>query len=123
MKFKTTKRAVMDGHDYVIATGYCAVWDLLRLESPAAYTEGVYGWNADVYSFDDINVAITTGPRPFGNLKASSETLEKFKRAACDLRKKTRFSDYYDTLPETHKLISEFIETVKAENGIVDSMD
>ena len=65
MKYKTTKRNVMNGYSNVISVGYCDFQSLLRCKEPIAYTSGVYGWNADVYDFG--NVAIVTGYRPFGN--------------------------------------------------------
>ena len=116
MKFKTTKRAVMDGYSYVIETSYCSVYDLLSLESPNAYTCGVYGWNADIYSFGDT--AIVTGYRPFGRLKARPETIEKYKRAALDLKKASASFSFSNTRDAMQALIADFIETVKAENGI-----
>lgn len=69
MKYKTTKRAVMDGYGFVISVGYADLQELLRCKSPVAYTSGQYGWNADIYDFG--NIAICTGYRPFGNISSS----------------------------------------------------
>lgn len=69
MKYKTTKRAVMDCYDFVISVGYADLQELLRCKSPVAYTGGQYGWNADIYDFG--NIAICTGYRPFGNISSS----------------------------------------------------
>lgn len=115
MKFKTTKKAVMDGYSFVIETGYCSVYDLLSAENPIAYTCGVYGWNADIYAFDDV--AIVTGYRPFGRLKVKHETLEKYKKAAEAIKNINRW-DYVNTRTALHALVLDFIETVKKENGI-----
>ena len=69
MKYKTTKRAVMDGYGFVISVGYADLQFLLYCKSPVAYTSGQYGWNADIYDF--WNVAICTGYRPFGNISSN----------------------------------------------------
>ena len=69
MKYKTTKRAVMDGYGFVISVGYTDLQHLLHYKSPVAYTSGQYGWNADVYDFG--NIAICTGYRPFGNISSN----------------------------------------------------
>lgn len=63
MKFKTTAKRVRDGYR-CFSVGYCDLQNLLRYQNPVAYTCGIYGWNADVYSFG--NIAIVTGYRPFG---------------------------------------------------------
>lgn len=70
MKYKTTKRAVMDGYGFVISVGYADLQELLCCKSPVAYTSGQYGWNADIYDFG--NIAICTGYRPFGNISSSN---------------------------------------------------
>ena len=117
MKFKTTKKAVMDGYSFVIETGYCSVYDLLSAENPIAYTCGLYGWNADIYAFDDV--AIVTGYRPFGRLKINHETVERYKKAAEEIKKANRYFDYANMRTLLRALISDFIDTVKKENGIM----
>ena len=69
MKYRTTKKAVMDGYGFVISVGYADLQYLLHCKSPVAYTSGQYGWNADIYDFG--NIAICTGYRPFGNISSS----------------------------------------------------
>lgn len=51
MKFRTTKKAIMANYGNVIKVDYCDLQNLLKYESPIAYTAGVYGWNADIYDF------------------------------------------------------------------------
>lgn len=61
MKYKTTRKAVVNGSVNVRSTGYCDLSYLLRNHSPIAYTCGVYGWNFDV--FEVYGVTICTGYR------------------------------------------------------------
>ena len=70
MKVKVTKRQILDNYCHVISVGYCDLQDLLRFKNANYYTCGVYGWNSDIYDMG-CGVAIATGYRPFGNLKAS----------------------------------------------------
>lgn len=64
MKYRTTRRDVMNGYYKVFSVGYCDLQNLLSRDSAVAYTCGVYGWNADIYDFGTY--AICTGYRPFG---------------------------------------------------------
>ena len=78
---KTTKSSVLN-HFTCISVGYCDLQNLLNWKRRAAHTEGVYGWNADVYTFDDRqNVAIVTGYRPFGE-SVDSELIRKYEKKA-----------------------------------------
>jgi hypothetical protein len=36
--------------------GYCKLSNLLECEKKLGYTTGVYGWNADVYNYDNVNI-------------------------------------------------------------------
>lgn len=47
MKFKTTRKAVKENSGIILEVGYCELQNLLYFKDPAAYTCGVYGWNAD----------------------------------------------------------------------------
>lgn len=83
MKFKTTKKAVMDGYDKVICVGYCSLQSLLRCESESAYTVRREGWGADIYDFG--NVAIVTGYAPFGNIRPAYETNQRYEKRAREI--------------------------------------
>lgn len=61
MKFKTTRKAIVNGYVNVRYAGYCDLQALLYNHSPIAYTCGVNGWNFDVY--DVYGVTICTGYR------------------------------------------------------------
>lgn len=63
MKFKTTRKAIVDGTpaNKLFSAGYCDLQHLLRNHDPIAYTHGVYGWNFDVYQV--YGITICTGYR------------------------------------------------------------
>lgn len=81
MKFKTTKKDIMRNY-YCIKVGYCELQRLLSCVAPTAYTCGTYGWNADVYTFEDSNTAIITGYRPFGEFSADYDLCRKYEEKA-----------------------------------------
>lgn len=80
MKFKTTKKAIMNGYRNTIKIGYCNLAYLLHEENETAYTTRSEGWGADIYSFGDT--AIVTGYAPFGNISPDYETQKKYDNQA-----------------------------------------
>lgn len=90
MKIKTTRKEILNGY-FCYQVGYCALVNLLFFKQPAAYTSGINGWNADVYTFD--NVAIVTGYRPFGQ-HIPYNLVEKYENYAQDvLRSGNNYDD------------------------------
>jgi hypothetical protein len=61
MKYKTTRKAIVNGNTNIISAGYCELAYLLTNHSPLAYTCGIYGWNFDVYEV--YGLTICTGYR------------------------------------------------------------
>ena len=108
MKFKTTKKAIMEGFNKVIEIGYADLSNLLEFREPIAYTSGVYGWNANIYDMGD-GVAIVTGYRPFGNISPDYQTVEKFNKKARQLRQDL---DWEKARDEIEKLLNEFVGEV-----------
>lgn len=109
MKYKTTKRDVMNGYAAVISVSYCGLQTLLRCETERAYTTRREGWAADVYDFG--MTAIVTGYAPFGNIKPDYDTVHRYEKAA------EKIAYNYDLTWEEQKtqlsaLIKEFIEEV-----------
>lgn len=105
MKAKVTQKSVKVTHRAVSAVGYCGLWNLLCYETPVAYTAGVYGWNADVYTFGDV--AITTGYRPFGK-QIPFDVYYKYDVRAKEIRADSRW-DADKAKPQLDALIQEFI--------------
>ena len=81
MKYRPTKKTIMEGYSRVISVGYCNLQRLLAFQTPVAYTCGTYGWNADVYNFG-AGAVIVTGYRPFGNFKAKYDLCRKYEKLA-----------------------------------------
>lgn len=79
MTYRTNIKDVKNSYEKVISVNYCGLQNLLRFESPVAYTSGVYGWNADIYEFN--NIAIVTGYRPFGK-RINYDILRKYEKKA-----------------------------------------
>lgn len=72
MKYKTTRRAVVDGTaaNYLVCAGYCDLSHLLRGHEPQAYTAGTYGWNFDVYHVHGLTIC--TGYRNMPGRRAAN---------------------------------------------------
>ena len=70
MKFKTTRKAIVNGSSNIVYAGYCDLSTLLRNHSPIAYTCGVYGWNFDVYEIDGLTIC--TGYRGMPGRRANN---------------------------------------------------
>lgn len=56
MKFKTTRKEIVNNYSNIRAVGYCDLYYLLSFKNPSAYTCGVYGWNFDVYALDGLTI-------------------------------------------------------------------
>ncbi len=79
---KTTRHEIERRNALCIEVGYCNLCNTLRecADHRDGHTEGVYGWNADIYEFD--NFAIVTGYRPFGKHILSYEFCKKWEKKA-----------------------------------------
>lgn len=64
MKYRTTQKEIKNNFGLVYKVGYCELQNLFNYTNAESYTCGVYGWNADIYSYG--GTAIVTGYRPFG---------------------------------------------------------
>lgn len=112
MKYKTTKKAVMERHVACVSVGYCNLQKLLNYVSPNAYTCGVYGWNADIYDVSG-GYAIVTGYRPFGK-SASYELCQKYEKLADKINERYLADElnYDGAALEARYLLAELIAEV-----------
>ena len=114
LKRRVTKKSVYAdyGKENCIEVGYCGLQSLLRYESPYGYTEGVYGWNADLYAVGDYH-CIVTGYRPFGGIRPSYDVIRKYEERAEQILK-----DYghlsFTCVDMMTALLAEFVEEVTA---------
>lgn len=105
MKFKTTRKAVVNGtpSNSLVCAGYCDLKCLLRGHEPIAYTAGTYGWNFDVYMV--YGLTICTGYRGMPGRRANN--IDEYEKRA-----ETICSDYYrnyeDRQNEIEALLKEF---------------
>lgn len=109
MKFRTTGKAIKANYD-AVALGYCEAQSLLRTVEPIAYTCGVYGWNADIYT--NGHKAIVTGYRPVGREpKLTFEEVRIYEAAA-----RVIASDYNKPYEQRQKeladLLKDFFEKI-----------
>lgn len=100
MKTKTTIKRIKTTEENIIRVGYCDLWYLLKDVEPSYYTSGVYGWNADVYTFGGC--AIVTGYRPFGNILVSHELIQLYNHTA-----KKIWENYNLSYDEQKRMIEE----------------
>lgn len=84
MRIKVAKKEIVKNFK-CFSVGYCDLQTLLNVANPQFYTAGVYGWNADIYTFG--NIAIVTGYRPFGK-QIDFDIIRKFEDAAQKNREK-----------------------------------
>ena len=107
MKYKTTRKAIVNGTSPATLRrcGYCDISELLRTESPTAYTAGVYGWNFDVYHVHGLT--ITTGYRNMCGTRL--ERCEEYNKRAREVwMDYTRTWD--DRAQDVRELLREFCE-------------
>ena len=104
MKFKTTRKAIVEGSVKLVCAGYCDLQTLLRNHSPIAYTSGIYGWNFDVYEVNGLTIC--TGYRGMPGRRANNiGEYERKARAIMDEYSR----NYEERCADVEKLLGEFI--------------
>ena len=104
MKYKTTRKAIVNGSANVKCAGYCDLQNLLKSHSPVAYTSGVYGWNFDVYEV--YGVTICTGYR---NMPGSRlEGVAEYEEAAAKIWSWENKAPFEEKQKQSEKLLQEF---------------
>ena len=104
MKYKTTRKAVVNGSVNVRSAGYCDLSHLLINHSPVAYTCGVYGWNFDV--FEVYGVTICTGYRNMPG--ARLEGVREYEEKAMAILSWDNKAPYEEKREQVEKLLQEF---------------
>lgn len=106
MKFKTTRKAIVNGSANIVCAGYCDLSYLLRNHSPIAYTCGVYGWNFDVYEIDGLTIC--TGYRGMPGRRANNiGAYEEKARQIMSWENKIPFEEKQEQLEQ---LLHEFVK-------------
>lgn len=105
MKYKTTRKAIVNGSINIRSAGYCDLQHLLRNHEPIAYTCGVYGWNFDVYEV--YGLTICTGYR--GMPGSRLDGIQKYEKQAQHLAYDYKSSAEWDeNRKKTERLLQDF---------------
>ena len=56
MKYKITIKELKNSSDLILNVGNDNIQTLLKYLSPYGYNYGCYGWNFDVYYFDNVDI-------------------------------------------------------------------
>ena len=107
MKYRTTRKAIINGCINIKSVGYCDLCHLLRNHEPNAYTCGVYGWNFDVYEV--YGVTICTGYRGMPGERAKGT--EEYEKKARDIWAWENKMSYEEKREAVEKLLKEFCES------------
>ena len=103
MKYKTTRKAIVNGCENIRSAGYCDLSYLLQNHSPIAYACGIYGWNFDVY--EAYNVTICTGYRGMPGKRL--DDVQEYEKKAREIW--SSYDTPYETKKEKiEKLLYEF---------------
>ena len=105
-KIETRKKHIQQMFPNIIKLGYCEAQFLLRCLNPSFYTHGVYGWNADVYIYNDETV-IVTGYRPFGNINVDHDTVKAYDKKAYEIWESK--VDYTEKRKKVYALLREMM--------------
>ena len=109
---KKTTNKYMTSNYIILTTGYCALQNLLELSTADFFTSGVYGWNADFYTFN--NIAICTGYKPCKGVVIPVHIVKEYDRKAEEVIKSIDL-DYYTKKEILNSLISGLITEVLKE--------
>ena len=105
---KLTKKEVLNNYK-CYEVGYCELQYLLHYKNAVGYTSGVYGWNADIYIFD--NIALVTGYRPFGQ-EIDHALARKYEQKAMKIADNYKLT-YEQRKRKINNLLNKFIEEIK----------
>lgn len=106
--YVTTQKAIRQNYKNVIAINYCKAQYLLQYMSPEACTVRREGQASDIYVINRDTV-ISTGYKPFGNIKPSFDLLDYYEDKA---RKIDPSLPFEDRVKATTQLLNEFIEKI-----------
>ena len=108
MKTKTTMKAIKNNWSKVFKTGYCDLQYIFHNESPTYYNCGVYGWNCDIYTDFQRDIAITTGYRGMIGKQIPRELIEKYENIAKEILESNK--SYEEMQEELYNNRENFLE-------------
>lgn len=92
-----------------VSIGYCDAWYLLKFQNPEFYHAGIYGWDFDVYTFNDC--VICTGYRSTIGERPDYELLKMYENEAKKICENYNLS-YEDRAFKVNNLLSAFLESI-----------
>ena len=107
-----TRKEIINNFNKVYSVGYCDLQFLLRGQNRIGYNSGVYGWNYDVFSFDNGNIAICTGYRSTPGERIDYDIIRKYETKAEAIFKDYSIK-YEEQQKKLEKLIKKFIEEIQ----------
>lgn len=107
-----TRKEIINRFNYVYSVGYCDLQHLLRYHNKIGYNSGVYGWNFDIYSLDNGNIAICTGYRNTPGKSINREIIRKYEQKARDIIYDYSFN-YDEQKKKLNKLLDKFIVEIQ----------
>lgn len=107
-----TRKEIQIGYNKVYCVGYCELQHLLRRSNKVGYNSGVYGWNYDVFSLDNGNIAICTGYRGMPGVRINHTITDKYEKKAEALFKDHSIK-YEEQQKKLEKLVKKFIEEIQ----------
>lgn len=78
MKFKVTKKEMVNVYNKILGSGYCTLQYLLQYQTPIAYSAGVNGWNCDYYNIDNILISTGYGPINSKNMISDYDIIKEY---------------------------------------------
>lgn len=116
-KYKTTRKAMRESYKNIISVGYCDLQDLLRFQTPFAYSTRAEGWACDYYDID--GVLISTGYSPINSkyTKSTYDICRKYNKAAKKILDKPCSAKYFQRTykkreKKVNNLLMEYIKEV-----------
>lgn len=85
MKNQTTMKAICNNWRKIYKCGYCDLHYIFNYEEATYYNCGVYGWNCDIYTDYERDIAITTGYRNMRGKAIPQELIDKYTKIAKEL--------------------------------------
>lgn len=104
MKYKTTRKTIVDGCNNIKSCGYAEISTLLQMHPANAYTCGVYGWNFDVYEVGGVTICTGYRNMPGERLKHCKE----YEKKARELWSFENKLSYNEKCEAAEKLLKEF---------------
>ena len=111
MKIRTTKRAIRSAYSNIISLQSCSLHALDYLNAEY-YNAGKYGWNYDCFGVNHDTV-ILAGYRPFGNIKPTYKTIERYNKKLVPILDEYKETKNYERfISKVQELVKEFASEV-----------